>query len=530
VLIYAGNGIPDLILPKHPAPDHRFSTKKSLPCLDFPTKLKLMKKLYTLVLLFLFAQATVSLAVTKSHNPVTCSVTVTTTNATCNGLCNGSAIANPIGGTAPYTYSWATLSGTRDTVTNICAGTYTLFVTDNFGCSSSATFTIGQPVVLTNTLHSQTNLKCNGVCNGKAVFNAAGGTGPYLYSWLPAGSSTDSATNLCSGTYTVVVTDQNGCKDTNMVILTQPSALVSSIVSYSNLKCNGQCRGKAKVGVTGGTMPYHYSWTPVGGTKDSARTLCAGTSTVTITDTAGCVSKDTVTLTEPAALVLTPTQHNVTCNGGADGFAVATVSGGTGAYTYSWLPSPFPIGLAAGPEFCLVTDSNGCRINHLFPITQPPAIVPTVSAKPASCGTCNDGRDSVAVTGGKGAYTYSWSPGGCTSPLCTGLAPGTYSCCVTDSAGCTVCQTVNVSVLGITEMEAPSMYIFPNPAGDYLNIQIPSQYNIQGLGLFSSVGQEILEISDFKSSLLDVSRLKPGIYLLRLYYPGGSMHKLFIKE
>jgi hypothetical protein len=239
---------------------------------------------------------------------------------------------------------------------------------------------------------------------------------------------------------------------------------------------------------------------------------------------------DSIILTEPAKLVLTPFQKNVTCNGGSAGLASVTATGGTKPFTTTWLPTLIPFGLKAGPEVCLVTDSNGCRAQNFFNITQPKLIVPVVAVKPASCSTCSDGRDSVTVTGGIAPYMYNWSPGGCSLPMCSGLTAGTYSCCITDSAGCQVCQSVDVGVLGINELGAPSMYIFPNPVGDQLFIQIPAEYNIQGLALFNMFGQELMEIKSFKATSLDVSMLKPGTYLLRLYAPEGNMHKLFIKR
>ncbi|HXC06007.1 MAG TPA: T9SS type A sorting domain-containing protein, partial [Bacteroidia bacterium] len=230
-------------------------------------------------------------------------------------------------------------------------------------------------------------------------------------------------------------------------------------------------------------------------------------------------------------LTATTTQVNVKCNGGSTGMATATASGGTAPYTYSWLPNPLFFALKAGPEICTITDSNGCTTNKFFNITQPPVIVPTVYVTPASSSTASNGKDSVVATGGTGGtYTYSWSPGSCTSNVCTGLTPGYYTVCVTDSNHCKVCKTDTLGVMGIVEMEAPSMFIFPNPAGDFLNLQIPAQYNIQSIELFNSMGALVYQKQDFKATSLDLTGLAKGTYLLRLNYPGGSMHKFFIRE
>jgi hypothetical protein len=469
-----------------------------------------------------------STASTTITQPAALTVMLSANNSTCS--CSGSLLGSANGGTASYSYSWSPSGGATASATSLCPGSYTLSVTDANACMTSAVGTItssGGPI---SSVLTQKNVSCNTQCNGKVTVSTSGGSTPFTYSWSPGTSTSAVDSSLCAGTYTLTTTDAAGCHSAQNFTITQPVALTSAIVSHTNLKCNGQCNGKAMVTAAGGISPFTYSWTPTGGTRDSATNLCSGTSTVTVMDQNGCKSVDSVNLTEPASLVITPAHQNVTCNGGNNGWATAIVSGGTGPYTYTWLPSLIPFGLKAGFEACFVTDSNGCRIQSIFNITQPTKIVPVVSVKPVSCATCTDGRDSVNVTGGKLPYTYAWTPGGCTSPLCTGLAAGTYTCCVTDSAGCMICQTVSVGVLGITEMDAPSMYIYPNPAGDQLSIQIPPQYDIRGLGLFNTMGQQILELKDFRSSTLDVSMLKPGTYLLRLYYTGGCMHKLFIKK
>lgn len=458
-------------------------------------------------------------------------------NASCFGMCDGGAIVGTTGGTAPFTYSWTggTMCGGQGTgnPSALSAGTYTVLVMDAGGCTTTATTIISQPTVLAASISNQVNLNCFGKCIGKATVAVTGGTPIYSYAWSPnTGSTTTGVTDslLCAGTYTVNVTDANGCSAYAGLTITQPAQLGSSILSKTNLPCNARCRGIAVVGATGGTGSYTYSWMPVGGTKDTATRLCAGTSTVTITDQNGCVKMDSVLLTEPAVLAATTSQVNQPCNGGSTGSASVTPSGGTAPYTYSWVPTASPTGLKAGPEICFLTDSNGCRKTIPFNITQPALIRPVISVKPASCGTCLDGRDSVTVTGGKGTLTYSWSPGTCTSPACSGLAAGTYTCCVTDSAGCNACQTVTLGVTGIVEHEAPVMFIYPNPAGQLLNIEVPAQLETGTLSLYDAVGSLVREIKSFKSASLDVSGLVPGTYILRLDYAGGSMHKLFVKQ
>ncbi len=455
-------------------------------------------------------------------------------NVNCFGQCTGTATALPIGGTVNYTYSWTggpiTAGQGTAMVTNLCAGSYTVNVNDANMCSANAVVTITQNTQIVESVTSQTNVKCFGQCNGKATVGTVGGGSSYTYSWSPVSGATATDSLLCAASYTVNVMDNFGCPGSVVVTITSPTQITPTILSHTNLLCNGRCRGTAVVGVTGGTGTYSYAWAPAGGTKDTATRLCAGTSTVTITDANGCVKLDSVTLTQPSALATVSTQKNEPCNGSSLGSASVSTTGGTAPYTYSWVPTAVPTGLKAGPEICFLTDSNGCKKTIPFNITQPAVIKPVISVKPASCPTCLDGRDSVNTTGGTGTFTYSWSPGTCTSPICTGLAAGTYTCCVTDSAGCSICQTATVGVTGILEIDAPVMYIYPNPAGALLNIQVPAQLEIGTLSVFNAVGALVKEIKTFKSSTLDISGMVPGTYILRLDYSGGSMHKLFIKQ
>jgi hypothetical protein len=251
---------------------------------------------------------------------------------------------------------------------------------------------------------------------------------------------------------------------------------------------------------------------------------------VTVKDANGCSFSDSVMIGTPAPLTATTSQVNETCFGDATGTASVTPSGGTAPYKYSWLPSPFPILLKAGPEVCILTDSNGCRIFKTFNITQPPAIKPVISSKMTSCSSCADGRDSVSVTGGVGPLSYAWSPGGCSTPVCTGLTAGTYTCCVTDSTGCRVCQSGTVDVTGIRESEIPSVYVYPNPAGDYLTLQLPASYEVKTLRIYNVAGELVAEKGEFRATVLDVSGLRAGTYVLQLDCKEGLLHKVFIKK
>ncbi|MEA1851454.1 SprB repeat-containing protein, partial [Chryseobacterium sp. MHB01] len=142
--------------------------------------------------------------------PTALSATTSQTNIACNGGSTGVATVNVSGGTAPYTYSWSPSGGTAATATGLSAGTYTVTVTDANACTLTRTFTITQPASAVSGTTVVTNVACNGASNGAINLTPAGGTAPYTFNW-GGGITTEDRTGLAAGTYTVIITDANGC-------------------------------------------------------------------------------------------------------------------------------------------------------------------------------------------------------------------------------------------------------------------------------------------------------------------------------
>ncbi|MBP6181431.1 MBG domain-containing protein [Flavobacterium sp.] len=373
------------------------------------------------------------------------------TNVSCNGGTNGSASVSPSGGTSGYTYSWSPSGGTAATATGLAAGSYTVTVTDANGCTATRNYTITQPSAISTATGSQTNVSCNGGTNGSASVSPSGGTPGYTYSWSPSGGTAATASGLAAGSYTVTVTDANGCTATRNYTITQPSAISTATASQTNVSCNGGTNGSASVSPSGGTPGYTYSWSPSGGTAATATGLAAGSYTVTVTDANGCTATRNYTITQPSAIsTATASQTNVACNGGTNGSASVSPSGGTPGYTYSWSPSggtaATAIGLAAGSYTVTVTDANGCTATRNYTITQPSAIsTATGSQTNVSCNGGTNGSASVSPSGGTSGYTYSWSPSGGTAATATGLAAGSYTVTVTDANGCTATRNYTIT-------------------------------------------------------------------------------------
>ena len=304
-------------------------------------------------------------------------------------------------------------------------------------------FCLVQPTVLTATI-TAVNINCNGGF-GSANVTAAGGTPNYRYAWSPSGGSTSAATGLIAGTYTVIVTDAAAQIVTKTITITEPTAITATTTAV-NINCNGGT-GSASIAVGGGTPGYTYNWSPSGGNNTIATGLSAGTYTILVTDTGGCTSKKTLTITQPVVLTATTTAVNINCNGGTGSASVA-VGGGTPGYTYNWFPSggngSTATGLSAGTYTILVTDNGGCTYTKTLTITQPAVLTATITSVNINCNG-GTGSASVAVGGGTPGYTYNWSPSGGNSSTVTGLGAGTHTILVTDANGCVSTTSVIIT-------------------------------------------------------------------------------------
>lgn len=224
--------------------------------------------------------------------------TYSQTNVACFGGANGAASITPSGGISPYTYSWSPAGGTSSIATGLSAGTYTVTVTDNISCQATRNFTITQPASALNGSTVVTNIACFGGSNGAINLTPSGGTPGYTFAWT-GGATTEDRTGLVAGSYSVTITDANGCTKVVNTSLTQPAAAVSASQSVTNVTCYGASNGAIDITASGGTAPYTYDWG--GGVTSQDRTnVPAGSYAVTITDANGCTSVVNVTVSQPS--------------------------------------------------------------------------------------------------------------------------------------------------------------------------------------------------------------------------------------
>ncbi|MBW8060587.1 MAG: hypothetical protein FVQ78_09800, partial [Solirubrobacterales bacterium] len=386
--------------------------------------------------------------ITQPDSALALSIT-DSTNVLCNGDSTGSATVTPSGGTVPYTYLWSD-GQTDSTATGLLAGTYTVIVTDLNGCIDSAIVTITQPpTALSVSITAFVNVACNGDSTGSATVTPSGGTSPYTYLW--SNGQTDSmATGLPAGTYTVIVTDSNGCIDSASITITQPTLLVAGITDSTNISCTGQCNGIAIVTPAGGTSPYTYLWSN-GQTDSTAAGLCAGTTdTVVVTDANLCTDTTLVTLSEPIILTSSITDStNITCNGLCNGIAIVTPGDGTSPYTYLWSNGQTDstvTGLCAGTiDTVVVTDANLCTDTTIVTLSEPLPLTSSITdTTNVLCNGNSTGSATVTPADGTAPYTYLWSNGQ-TDSTATGLPAGLHTVTVTDTNSCVIVDSVTIT-------------------------------------------------------------------------------------
>ncbi|MDW8418003.1 MAG: gliding motility-associated C-terminal domain-containing protein [Chitinophagales bacterium] len=388
-------------------------------------------------------------ASTQINVPAPLTVTTTGNPVTCGGACDGSATANPLGGTSPYNYAWNSLPPQQlQTATYLCPGNYIVTVTDNKGCTASATVNVPNTITINIQLDSLKNVRCYGAANGAIYLTSTGGQQPFTFAWSNGGVTTEDNLNLGPGTYTITVTDQIGCTAGATYTITEPPLLTCSVSFTFNPRCHNSSDGIVNTVVNGGVQPYSYQWSgPVSPTTPNLNNVPAGNYSVTVSDANGCTITASASLTAPPPFSVSLSQNGVLCYGASNGSASVTVSGATPPYTYLWsdfTTSSSTNGLQGGPFTVWIEDNNGCDTVLTGNITEPSPIQIQITSTEPQCANQGSGQITASVTGGTPSYTYSWSGGLAPVPNPT-AGSGNYTLTITDANGCTATGAVAVN-------------------------------------------------------------------------------------
>lgn len=549
------------------------------------------------------AQATQTVEVVN-NTTTSGSTSFNITDVSCNGGNDGAIDLTQTGGVTPITYSWtgpAGFTSANEDLSDLIAGNYDGMITDAVGCQVGGTITINEPSAISVAVDGSVNPSSCGFSDGSIAISASGGTvlGSYSYSWsngvLPISTNED-PTNLAAGTYSVIVTDDNGCTGTSSITLVDPNgpSVVVSASSNLALDCYGDADGSISIDVTlnggatsanydwdndgtgdnddfedllavaagtyqltvtdnnncvtnisatvtqpdtleltlayeilcnggvtdidvevtGGALTYTYDWDNDGydDAQDSVDAI-AGTYTVMVMDVNGCTLDSTFTITEPTAITVVPATTDVLCNGDATGTATLTSTGGTGALTEDWAGET-PSVLSAGTYTYTVTDDNGCVATGDVTIGEPTALVLSVTGTDEING--NDGTADLTVTGGTPTYSYDWSNSEATEDL-TGLVAGTYDVTVTDANGCTETASVTLdSQVSVFENNGVVINIYPNPSNGIINVSF-TEVMTGEIQVYDAIGKQV--INEPINELMEVINLdneERGVYFLTI--------------
>lgn len=388
----------------------------------------------------------------------------------CFGGSNGEIDINIIGGTTPYSYQWSDGSTAED-LTNIPSGDYTATVTDINGCQVEETMTIIQPEKpLTLTIQAQPS-SCFNLSDGAAYSSVSGGTHPYTFAWSN-GATTKDIINVLAGTYSLTVTDANGCTSFSGTQIEEPDQLIVNATPH-DVTCYDYNDGSIDITINGGYPPYLYNW---GDTSqillnhfyESIDNLGEGNYLLRIEDNNGCKNEQIVQINQPDSLIVMSSIYDVLCFGDSTGVIEVSPVGGTTPYTYEWNNGQtlnIATDLWTGSHQLTVTDGNGCKYSFEYFMPQPEELKLAHSIVPLSCKDQSDAIITTQAYGGIQPYTYWWSTGS-TDVEINGLVQGEYQLTIQDENLCESSYTFYIEESKDVCIDVPNT-ITPN--GDNYN-------------------------------------------------------------
>ena len=461
-------------------------------------------------------------------------------NISCKGGMDGQISATVGGGVSPYTYQWNTGDSLPD-IGGLGTGTYQLVVIDANGCSDTTYITLVEPDALFTDLSSPITgsgleIDCNGELSGSIDLTVTGGATPFLYNWSN-GDITEDLNSVGSDWYSVRVEDANGCVKFDSLELKQPEPLVFTGSAYEYqpgqfFSCDTCNDGQASPMPSGGTPPYSYQWSN-GQTTATVTGLAPETMySFIITDAAGCIVSDSLTL--PANAAQTPLEvlatlssypggYQVSSQGAMDGEIRLTIIGGQSPYTISWMHGPSDLelfGLMAGNYEVTVTDDAGQSITKSYYL-QEPANNLSVSISNQSNACSGSAYLTAYVNGGVPPYVYEWQgpdvdPSMALWSYLDAYSEGVYPVQVIDANNDTTTASFNVSFSSFyMELSSPLVGGYNVTCGESDGTISIAVHGGMGPFYVKVDGDEHHEFSS-GDTLINVDSLKAGTYWIEI--------------
>jgi hypothetical protein len=476
-------------------------------------------------------------------------------DASC-GLNNGNVSLAIENGQSPYTYDWSTGLTTAQ-VADMAPGTYTVTVTDKFGCRGTETIIISTSGALPAVSWETQNSSGCGQNNGSFVILPEIPTITYIYTLLDENGKSISTwgvnnmfknegsfslVDLAAGRYNVSVVNDDGCEKIVTVDISDedgPDILVGTD-GVKHITCYGQADGSITVSLENeGTNPVYLWNDPDQSTTPSISELAAGIYSVKVSNDEGCTAVASFQVREPARLLANASLNHLLCAGDNNGSIQLSVSGGSLPMSFIWNTGSTTRNISdlqSGVYTVTITDINYCIFTNSYTITAPGQLSLTHQVNEVMAGESN-GSIQVSVSGGVGPYIYSWDTGQDT-PDIDGLQAGSYTVTITDANDCELVETITVGTVNVPLVKQNELIrLYPNPARNELYVDLNSActsvfilelYNIAGERVYADVRSASIGSDDHYK--IDVNNLHPGVYIVRLRCAENTWQSKFLKQ
>ena len=403
--------------------------------------------------------ATSLFTITTANGPS--AIQVNPLPATCNGLSNGSmtVVITGANGTVNYLLQPGAVTNTNGAFVGLSAGSYTVLATDASGCTISSIASINQPATFLIDSFALNQITCFGGNNGSFSTFVSGGSSGFTYSLIPSGATNNNGnfSALTAGTFTVQVSDANGCTTLSSTTLLQPLPVNLSMDSSNQIACYNGNNGAIYLSATGGNGSFSFTLQNPLSTNNNGQftSLSAGTYTATATDISGCTGSTVMTLTQPPLLQITSLSATIpSCIPGNDAMITVTAAGGTSPFSYSINGGTYQTAntfnaIGIGNYIITIKDANDCTVSSNIAVTSPNS--PTITSMSATLATCNPGCDasiSLTASGGTGALQYAINGGAFqNNTVFNNLCANNYTVVVSDVVGCTYSSQISVNTV-----------------------------------------------------------------------------------